>query len=161
MENLSKQEALEKLDALQKAFEKETGDLRKIIENADKPKTVLNAKTADEAVEAAIEYLGESDEEVKIYRNMLKANIVSRYLSEQRCVMVCKALNEKKALNSTTYTPWFDKTKKPAVGFYHSCSTWSHDGGGGVSFRLHLNNRDHAIHAGKIMEKEYYNYLIK
>lgn len=161
MENLTKEEALKKLDTLKKSFEKETTELRKIIEDSDKPKTVLTATTAEEALKAAIDYLGESDEEVRIYRDMEKAGIVSHYLSEQRCVIVCKALNEKKPLNSTTYTPWFDKTKKPGAGFCVSTDTWDLGRVVDVSFRLHLNQRDHAIHVGKIMEKDYYSYLIK
>lgn len=159
MKNINKQEALDRLDAI----EKEQKELRKIIEAADKPLSILDATSPDQAVQIAIDYLGESDEEVQEYRKMIKGGILTHYLAEQRIVMCVKTLNEKKPLESTTYTPYFNTRNKPGAGFYRSYGAWTHgdDCWYAFSFRLHLNKKDHAIHLGKLMEQDYYNYMIK
>lgn len=144
-----------RVDALEngaKELQKEATELRELLRKEEK---------ITDPISNAISYLGEEDEEVIEYRKMEKAGIAKHYLSEQKIVMYCKAINEKKPLNSTTYTPWFDKTKKPGAGFCHSYDAWSLVDVAGVSFRLRFNDRDHAIEAGQILEQEYYNYLMK
>ena len=158
MNNLNKKDALIRLDAI----EKEQKELRQIIE-AEEPTSIMDATTPEQAVQIARAYLGESDEEVQEYQKMLDAKIAPHYLAEQRIVMCVKTLNEKKPMESTTYTPYFNRHKKPGAGFYNSLCTWHHEAGWhvAVSFRLHLNKKDHAIHLGKLMAQDYYNYIIK
>lgn len=110
-------------------------------------------------VPSAIKYLGQKDKEVKLYKKMQKAKMPPYYLAEQRCVIFCRALNEKKSLNDVTYIPWFDRTKKPGSGFFYggsSCYYWDDYA---VSVRVAHATSDRAIFGAKTFEKIYYPHI--
>ncbi len=153
---MNKEDALRKLDSL----EKEAKELRVIIEKADKPKPVIERI---KSFEDAMNELGHNDEEVRLYNNMKAVGMPKHIIAEQRIVIFCKAMNEGKKHdwnNSSEYkyAPYFDMRNKPGFGFdfaYYLCS----DDISHISSRLLYTSKEHALHAGKCMEQDYYDYL--
>ncbi len=156
MQNLNKEQALQRMDAI----EKEQKELRKIIEEADKPKDITQIVTD---VNSAIAYLSEQDEDVIEYRKMQGACLSNRNLAGQRITVFAKAINEKKEAdwdneNEYKYIIWFDLRKKKGSGFvdcvylYHYCSN-------SFSARHTYRSSKLADHASKCIEQEYYDYI--
>ena len=112
---MNKEDALRKLDSL----EKEAKELRVIINQADKPKPVIERI---KSFEDAMNELGTNDEEVRLYNTMKAVGMPKHVVAEQRIVVFCKAMNEGKKHdwnNSSEYkyAPYFDMRKKPNFGF--------------------------------------------
>ncbi len=122
MQNLNKEQALEKLEALKSSFDQQTKELQKIIENADKK---LPAIDRLDSIEDAIAELGEDDIEVKEYRKMQKADLSIKSLAAQRILIWVKAVNEGylpdwNNSNEGKYLIWFDMRKEAGKGFFVS-----------------------------------------
>jgi len=149
---------MEKSDALKRiaVLESETAELRKIIENADKPKNIMDrVKTFTDACNV----LGINPTQVT--NNSLDTNDEIAY---KKLKIICKALNEGwepdwNNINQIKYFPWFDMGKKVGEGFADSdCSSW--DGYSGVPSRLAYKTKELSAYAAKQFESEYYNYLV-
>lgn len=129
---MKKDQALDRL----KAIEKETKELRKIIEKCDEPKNIIDRiKTISDAVNI----LGESDCEVIELQKFGNAGISKHIYSYQQLVIICKALNEGwnpnwNDSNEYKYYPYFDMRSTSGFGFSGSlCGGWV---GYGYEFRL-------------------------
>ena len=104
------------------------------------------------SVEDALEFLGESDEDVQELRKMEKADLSERSLDRQRLELVIKALNGGKfnTVEDIWYYPYFrrENGKLSFGGGY-----WN--GNGVVSARLTLKNSKLAIYCGEQFIKLY------
>lgn len=151
-QKMEKQKALDRLSAI----ENEAKELRKIIENADKPKNIMErVKTFSEACEV----LGINPNQITNNTFDSKDEIAYKKLK-----IITKALNEGwepdwKNQNQYKYFPWFDMNKKPGSGFDRSsyCIFWSRSSS--VSSRLGFKTNELALYAAKQFEQEYYDYL--
>lgn len=153
---MNKTEALEKI----KSLEKETAALRKIVEEADKPKDITDMVTD---VESAILYLGEQDEDVIEYRKMQKACLANRLLAGQRITIFARAINQKKEANwndtnEAKWIIWFDLRNKKGSGFVDCFLSY---GNFSDSFSARHTYRDRRLaeHASKCIEQDYYDYI--
>ncbi len=144
------------------AIEKEAAELRKIIEAADKPKS-LEERVVD--VESAIKELPCDDEEVRTYRKLQGASITGHTLAYQELVIACKAMNGGKYPTGADerYCPWFDISKKPTSGFFSDSCYWSSGSSYSLSLPAHLQlfKKAHALHLGKVFEKTYHTYILR
>ncbi len=152
---MEKQQAIDRLSAI----EKETAQLRKIIEEADKPKSIIDRV---KSVEDAINELGESDFDVKEYRKMQEADLSIQVLSGQRIKIWVKALNEGFVFNwnkdsEYKYYIWFDMRKEVGAGFVASLGTYCSSSS--VPTCLVYKSIELAEYSSKQIEKEYYNYI--
>lgn len=148
-----KQEALIRLDAI----EKESKELRKIIENAGKSKNIME-RVIDLAT--AIIEIGNKDEEVLEYNKLVNAGIADHILAGQELVIISKALNEGKT-PTTFYYPYFNLTKKPGSGFFFDGYGSWRVGGSVASARLTLLNKELALYQGKQFEQIHYRHKVK
>lgn len=148
---MEKQEALNRL----KSIEQETEKLRKIIEDADKPKNIMDRiKTYEDACNV----LGLGCH--KVWSDYDSVDEIAY----KKLKVIIKVLNEGwipdwKNSNEYKYYPWFEMTKKPGSGFLSSDS----DGWrslSSVSSRLAFKSRELALYAGKQFEKIYYDYMV-
>jgi len=154
----SKQEALNRLDSI----EKEAQELRKIIEDADKPKPIKE-RVFD--ISSAIAELGEKDEDVKEYRKMQQADLSRKVLSGQEITLFCKALNGGKKMDLTNediqkWYVWFDCRKKVGSGFVYDLVYYHCFYSDSIPSRHLYDTQELAEHGSKCMEKTYYEYII-
>lgn len=146
---MEKQEALKRLDAI----EKEQKELRTIIENADKPKDIKDrVKSLKDAC-------------IETGRNYSKFIESIEYLSidtqaYEKLKVWIDALNEGERITRTGYSPYFDLSKKPGSGFFSSCFNYCYVSRSYVSSRLKLKNSDLAIYCGKQAEQTWYDYIL-
>lgn len=147
---MNKDKALERLNAI----EQEQRELGKIIENADKPKNIMDRiKTYENACDVlGCSYKMWSDYDTEDEIAYKKLKIITKVLNE----------NHKKDWtnpNEPIYFPWFEIANKPGSGFDHSScyswGTWS-----GVSSRLGFKSRELAIYAAKQFEQIYHIYMV-
>ncbi len=115
MKQTSKEDALKRLTTI----ENEQKELRRIIEDADKPKSITE-RVID--IPSAILELGEGHEDVIIYRQMQGCKMPRKILSGQEIAIFCKALNEGVKMdlsnpNQTKWLIWFDGRYKVGSGF--------------------------------------------
>lgn len=157
---MEKQEALKRLDAI----EKESKELRKIIETPEKPKEITEVV---KDFKDACKYL-----KLKTHRDAYKLIGMKRdYMCDVpiedcedtylRLCILTLALNEGTEVDltkETGYFPWFNHKNKPGSGFdcscYYSWGTYSD-----VSSRLALRNSKLALYSGSQFEQEHYNYM--
>lgn len=144
---MEKQEALNRL----KSIEQETKELRKIIEDADKPKTIQ---------ERVIDLYSACKETNRDYSNFIKSiQELSKDTQAYECLkVICEALNEGTKITTKGYSPWFDLTKKVGSSFPYSVSTCA--AGSTVSSRLKLKSSNLAIYCGKQFEQLWYEYIV-
>lgn len=149
---IDKEQAMQRLSAI----EKETAELKKIIEAPDKKSSCVMERVT--SVETAIEELPENDEDVLTYHKLKGTQIDGHNLNYQELVIICKALNGGKfPPPNDRYVPWFDFSKKPGSGFFSGDGHYSY-WGNVVSVRLSLLNSKLAIYCGKQFEQKWYNY---
>lgn len=152
----SKQEAIDRLNSI----EKETKELRKIIEDADKPKPITERVFN---IQSAIKELGENDEDVIEYRKLLNHGFSNRLILEKEITLFAKALNEGEVMdwtkiNQRKYYLWMDFSLSPtSSGFVYSvgCSCHVSDS---VSSRHTYKTEELANHTKKCIQDKYYNY---
>lgn len=106
---MNKEKALERLNAI----ELEQKALRNIIENADKPKNIMDRV---DSFENACEVLN-------IKPNIFNPGDSDDEIAYKKLKIITKALNqgwEKNWSNSNEYIyfPWFEMAKKPGSGFF-------------------------------------------
>ena len=143
---MEKEKAIQRLNSL----ENEARELRKIIENSDKPKKITDRiKTVDDA----LDYLGMNKPSFYLYLGGMPIDTQAY----EKLKLVVKALNEGKSDNN--YSPYFNKLKKPGCGFYISdYSIW--DSCSLVSAHLLLNTVDLAVYCGTQFEQLWYDYIV-
>lgn len=160
MNKPTKEQALEKLNELNADFEKKSKELQAIIENADKPRSIIE-RVFD--IPSAIAELGESDEDVKEYRKLQDYGFSPKLLLEKEITMFAKAINEGIEiswlnLEQRKYYLCLDFSVKPT----NSDVVWhvlygcycSHS----VSSRHVYKNESLANHAKKCIVNKYYEY---
>lgn len=108
---LDKDKALQELDAI----EKRQKELRIIIENANKPKTIFDRVTD---IPSAIAELGDNDPDVKEYKLLQTAGASTKTLQGLQIALFCKALNEGEKMswkntNQQKWHVWFDYQYTP------------------------------------------------
>jgi len=154
--SLDKNQAIERLNAI----EKEQKELRRIIENADKPKTIFE-RVFD--IPSAIIELGEAHPEVKEYRLLQTAGASVKTLQGQQISIFCAAMNEGvkmswKNTNQDKHYIWFDFRHTPdhsdfvcCVRCYCFCSL-------SVSSRHTYSSNEKALHGAKCIKQICYEY---
>lgn len=156
-----KDEALKQLDNLKKDFERQSQELKKIIEDSDKPKTIFE-RVYD--VQSAINELGEAHPEVKEYRILQKAGTSLKTLQGQEITIFCAAMNEgtklswKDANQEKNYI-WFDfkyNFDSPSFVSDVCCRCYLSFS---VSSRHAYSSRKKAEHGAKCLKQLYYDFL--
>lgn len=147
---MNKEKALERLTAI----ELESKNLRKIIEDSDKPKNIMDRV---KSFEDACEVLGSNPDIFTEYDT-------DDEVAYKKLKVITRALNENwkkdwSNSNEYIYFPWFEMDKKPGSSFFpsryiswHSYST--------VSARLGFKSRELALYAAKQFEVIYHKYMV-
>jgi len=156
MQNLNKEQALQRMDAI----EKEQRELRRIIEEADKPKPITE-RVFD--IPSAIAELGEEDEDVIEYRKLLDHNFSRRLVLEKEITMFAKALNEGVIMDwlnteQRKYYLWMDFSVKPTSSDFVNDVDYCCYSSYSVSSRHTYKNEALAQHAKKCITNKYYEY---
>lgn len=155
--NLDKRAALQKLTAL----EKETKELRAIIEAPVKSKTIYE-RVFD--VPSAISELGDSDPLVIEYWLLKRVGASLKTLAGHEISMFCKAMNKGivmswKNSNQQKHYIWFDfKEDLESSGSVY-CVGYSCVISDSVSSRHTYSSEQKARHGSKCIKKVYYDYL--
>lgn len=146
---MNKEKALERLTAI----ELESKNLRKIIEDSDKPKSIMErCKTLQDCcIETKQDY----------YTFMKSIDGLSvNTQAYEKIKLICEALNEGTVVKGG-YTPYFDQNKSLGSGFFYSDDRWHHVNSSGISSRQKLKTSELAKYAGKQFEEVYYDYIMK
>lgn len=121
-----------------------------------RPKDVTDRITS---VVDAIEELGEEDEEVVIYRLMIKVLVASSHpVRQQQAIIIVKALNEGWVWKDGeyAYTPYFTRG---SAGFrFGDFNCWSSDSH--VGSRLELRTPELATYAGETFVDTYKSFMV-
>lgn len=147
---MNKEKALERLTAI----ELESKNLRKIIEDSDKPKNIMDRV---KSFEDACEVLGSNPDIFTEYDT-------DDEVAYKKLKVITRALNENwkkdwSNSNEYIYFPWFEMDKKPGSGFdcsdYYRWPSFSI-----VSARLGFKSRELALYAAKQFEVIYHKYMV-
>ncbi len=159
MKTTEKDEALKKLESLKADFDKQSAELKKIIEG--KPRSIKE-RVFD--IPSAIIELGENHPDVKEYRILQKSGCSIKTLRGQEITIFCKAMNEGVVMSwkneNTKYFPWFDTRKPVKKGFFISgCDSWRYYACSLSSGHAYVDS-DKALHGSECIEQTYYDYLM-
>lgn len=127
-------------------------------------KEVFNIQNTWEKIkslEGAIKYLGESDEEVKILKQLNSCSLPRHIIAEQELVIITKALNEKQELdwndlNNYKYFIWWYLGDNFRLNVVYSYDTVSF-----CSARLCFISRERAQHSATHFKEFYKDYMNK
>lgn len=146
---MNKEKALERLTTI----EIEQKELRKIIENSDKAKTILErCKTLQDCcIETKRDYY-------EFMKSIQGLSINTQ--AYEKIKVICEALNEGTIVKGG-YTPYFDQTKNLGSGFCVSVYAYWDDFFSFFSSRQKLKTAELARYAGKQFEEIYFDYIMK
>jgi len=113
------------------------------------------------SVNDAIKYLGDSDEEVKMLKQLQECSLPRHIIAEQELVVVIKAVNDKWVADYNNhsqykyYSWWYLGEDFRLCGVYYDCSYSN------VSSRLVLETREKAEYLSREFKNLYKDYMNK
>lgn len=156
MKNPTAEQALKELDAI----ELRQKELRRIIEEANKPKPITE-RVFD--IPSAIAELGEKDDDVIEYRKLQDHGFSQKLILEKEITLFAKALNEGTVMDWTNtdqrkYYLWLDFSVKPTNSGFVNYVDYYCNISYSVSSRHTYKSEELARHAKKCIPNKYYEY---